>query len=235
MGGKRPPAPLVALSLLLGLLALKELAMPTPYRAAPQPAGKGGELEDDDADADPFDFSEDGEEEGGKGGGGPPEIDPGLKLEKWLLEKLDEVDAQDAAFQASSDGIDTLGDLMDIDPLQEDFVDWGLSITSAKRLRRALDDVQDTAGIKRRRASSDDGGSFRAGSKPPVSPANAALAAGLKYVFYGGMILMWFGERLFGILGMLVPAWHRTLIANKTQVMIGLMVLSQMGPMMLGA
>ena len=62
MGLKRPPAPLLALSLLLGLLALKELAMPAPYRAAPQPAAKGGELEDDDADADPFDFSEDEEE-----------------------------------------------------------------------------------------------------------------------------------------------------------------------------
>lgn len=234
MGGKRPPAPLLALSLLLGLLALKELATPTPYRA-PQPAGKGGELEDDDAD--PFDFGEEEEGGGGERSGTAAEIDRGLKLEKWLLEieTLDQVDAEDAAFQASADGIDTLGDLLDEDPSQQDLIEWGLSITSAKRLRRALDDAQDAAGIKRRRKHSEDGGSFRAGSTPPVSPAKAALAAGLKYVFYGGMILMWFGERLFGALGMPVPAWHRILIANKTQVMIGLMVLNQMGPMMLGA
>ncbi len=231
MGLKRPPAPLLALSLLLGLLALKELAMPAPYRAAPQPAAKGGELEDDDADADPFDFSEDEEE------GAAPGVDRSLKLEKWLPEILDEVDAQDAAFQASGLGIETLGDLMEENPSEQDFMDddWQLGITSAKRLRRALDDAQDAAGIKRRRKHSDDGDSFRAGRTPPVDPAKAALASGLKYVFYGGMILMWFGERLFGALGMPVPAWHRTLIANKTQVMIGLMVLNQMGPMMLGA
>jgi hypothetical protein len=32
-----------------------------------------------------------------------------------------------------------------------------------------------------------------------------------------------------------VPPWYHTLIANKTQVMVGLMVLNQAGPMLLGA
>eukprot|EP01043_Picozoa_sp_COSAG02_P004419 COSAG02_NODE_114_length_35585_cov_149.458293_20_plen_134_part_01 len=121
MGLKRPPAPLLALSLLLGLLAVKELAMPAPYRAAPQPAAKGGELEDDDADTDPFDFSEEEEEQGA---GAASDVDRGLKLEKWLRKTLDdELDAQDAEFYASGNGIETLGELMDEDPSQLDFVD----------------------------------------------------------------------------------------------------------------
>lgn len=236
MGGTRPPVPLLAFSLLLGLLAVKELATPAPYRAAPQAAaGKGGELEDDDTE-DPFDFGDD--DKGGERGGAADQVDREIKLSKWLpgaVTEEDAVDAEDAVFAAAGEGIETLGDLMDADPSESDFNEWGLSKVSAKRVRRALDDAQDAAGVTRKRTHSADAGSFGRGGAPPVSPGKAALAAGLKYVFYGGMILMWFGERLFGALGMPVPAWHRTLVANKTQVLIGLMVLNQMGPMMLGA
>lgn len=237
MGGTRPPVLLLAFSLLLGLLAVKELATPAPYRAAPQAAaGKGGELEDDIDTEDPFDFEDD--DEGGERGGAAEQVDPDLKLLKWMSGALtdeEKVDADDAAFAAAGEGIETLGDLMDRDPSEHDFSEWGLSKVSAKRLRQELDVAQDAAGVERKRTHSADAGSFGRGGAPPVSPGKAALAAGLKYVFYGGMILMWFGERLFGALGMPVPAWHRTLLANKTQVMIGLMVLNQMGPMMLGA
>jgi hypothetical protein len=230
MGPKSPPAPLLALSLLLGLLAVRELATPAPYRAAaPAPAsGKGGELEDDDAD-DPFDFGDDDS----------PDRD--ADLSKWLPEVLDgnaddAADAADAAFAASGEGIETLGDLLDAHLSEDDYTDWGLSRMNARRLRTALDDV---AGVKRRReAPAGGGGDSEATAGPraaPVPPGKAAILAALKYVFYGGMILMWFGEKLFGAIGMPVPPWYHTLIANKTQVMVGLMVLNQAGPMLLGA
>lgn len=241
MGSKTPPAPLLAFSLVLALLAIKELVTPAPYRAAPQPAaGKHGELEDEET-TDPFDFDEDEDFASGQGAA----ADRNVKLSKWLPDVLnaadnadDAVDADDAAFAAAGEGIDTLGDLMNADLSEQDFKEWGLSTFSAKQLRQALDDAQDAAGIKRKRKQSVDadevGTATRSGSRP-LSPGKAALAAGLKYLFYGGMIMMWFGERLFGVIGMPVPAWYRTLVANKTQVMIGLMVLNQCGPMLLGA
>ncbi len=48
------------------------------------------------------------------------------------------------------------------------------------------------------------------------------------------MALLWFGDKLFAAAGLPQPAWHTQMVENKTQVMIGLMVLSNIGPMVLG-
>lgn len=230
----RPPLPLLALSLLLAALSLKELVTPVPYRTAPSPApaGAGGELEDEADDGeDPFDFGDEDE-------GQEPAAGRDTKLEHWLKQVIEnEHDAADAAFSFAGDGLETLGDLIDANLLEEDFTDMGLSSMAGRRLLNELDGAAGGSRKGRKRpdggVSGGDGGGRQQG--PPVSPMKAAVAGGLKYLFYAGMALMWFGEKIFGALGMAVPGWFTMMQGNRTQVMVGLMVLNQAGPMLLGA
>ena len=135
-------------------------------------------------------------------------------------------------FAFSGDGIDTVGDLIEAKLTDQDLQDMGLSAMNVRLLNKALKEGQ------RRKKRPAEAGQFGGGeadaTKPPVPPMKAAAAQAMKYVFYAGMAFMWFGERLFGLAGMPVPPWYHQLQANKTQVLVGLMILNHMGPMMLG-
>jgi hypothetical protein len=194
--------PLLALAALLCGLAVRELLSPVPTLAippTPPPPTGGGGADTDDAEDDPFDPSEDEWKEEP----GAPKVDLSMDLAEWLEEALGVDDGESVGFALSGEGFRTLGDLVDADMSEEDLTDLEIPSHGAQKLLNQLDTATGFKGGRRPTGSS---GSTRAPKSAPVDPMKAALANGLRYVFYAGIGMLWFGDKLFGAVGIPEPA-----------------------------